>query len=211
MEMHRSLCVLCGHLQRNYSHVSYSLTEHEATLSVKTEFMQCWEGIETQKSSRILVMGATNRPHSLDAAVLRRFSLKYEIGLPDEDQRCEIMKGYIEKHILEAEGALGDVYVPLLDNRPVHDGMSALEWIAQRTTSYSGSDLRELCAQAAQRPVQDAIREEISKCELDADFDLSILNVRQLELSDFEQALKFVQPGVNGKSRSASNGGSGSW
>ena len=46
----------------------------------------------------------------------------------------------------------------LLCVRPVHDGMSALEWIAQRTTSYSGSDLRELCAQAAQRPVQDAIR-----------------------------------------------------
>ena len=46
----------------------------------------------------------------------------------------------------------------LLCVRPVHDGMSALEWIAQRTKSYSGSDLRELCAQAAQRPVQDAIR-----------------------------------------------------
>lgn len=54
-------------------------SEHEATLGVKTEFMQCWEGISTNTQSKVLVMGATNRKYSLDAAVLRRFSMQKEV------------------------------------------------------------------------------------------------------------------------------------
>ncbi|CAD7705414.1 unnamed protein product [Ostreobium quekettii] len=135
-----------------------SQTEHEATLSVKTEFMQCWEGMETQKGQRILVMGATNRPDSLDPAVLRRFSLKYEIGLPDERQRAAIVRGYIEKHMQEATAVTGSMSSPLLDSRVVREGTSAIGWIARRTKCFSGSDLHELCAQAAQRPVQEAIK-----------------------------------------------------
>ena len=36
-------------------------SEHEATLSAKTEFMQLWDGIEGARGMRVLVMGATNR------------------------------------------------------------------------------------------------------------------------------------------------------
>jgi SpoVK/Ycf46/Vps4 family AAA+-type ATPase len=36
--------------------------EHEATLQVKTEFMQLWDGIESSRGQRVVVMGATNRP-----------------------------------------------------------------------------------------------------------------------------------------------------
>jgi hypothetical protein len=36
-------------------------SEHEATLSAKTEFMQLWDGIESARGMRVLVMGATNR------------------------------------------------------------------------------------------------------------------------------------------------------
>ena len=54
-------------------------SEHEASLSVKTEFMQYWEGMSTRKNSRILVMGTTNRRSALDPAVLRRFTVQYEV------------------------------------------------------------------------------------------------------------------------------------
>lgn len=46
-------------------------TEHEATLQAKTEFMQLWDGMENARGSRVLVMGATNRPWMVDEAVLR--------------------------------------------------------------------------------------------------------------------------------------------
>lgn len=46
--------------------------EHEVSLSMKTEFMSLWDGIETDASSRIVILGATNRPQELDEAVLRR-------------------------------------------------------------------------------------------------------------------------------------------
>ncbi|KDD73870.1 AAA+ ATPase, partial [Helicosporidium sp. ATCC 50920] len=56
--------------------------EHEATTAMKTEFMQLWDGFETSTDSNILVLGATNKRDDLDDAVLRRFSLQYEVRLP---------------------------------------------------------------------------------------------------------------------------------
>ena len=46
--------------------------EHEVSISMKNEFMSLWDGIETSLNSRVIVMGATNRPGELDDAVLRR-------------------------------------------------------------------------------------------------------------------------------------------
>ena len=46
--------------------------EHEVSLSMKTEFMSLWDGIETSTESRVVILGATNRMHELDEAVLRR-------------------------------------------------------------------------------------------------------------------------------------------
>ena len=46
--------------------------EHEATTSMKTEFMQLWDGFDTDFHANVMVLAATNRPHELDEAVLRR-------------------------------------------------------------------------------------------------------------------------------------------
>lgn len=56
-------------------------SEHEASLSIKTEFMQCWEGMSTRRNTRILVMGTTNRRSAIDPAVLRRFTTQYKVNL----------------------------------------------------------------------------------------------------------------------------------
>ena len=50
---------------------------------MKTEFMQYWDGLLPMEATHhILVLGATNRPYDLDAAVMRRFSLQLEVRSP---------------------------------------------------------------------------------------------------------------------------------
>ncbi len=39
--------------------------------------MQLWDGMESNRGQRVVVMGATNRPWMVDEAVLRRFSTQY--------------------------------------------------------------------------------------------------------------------------------------
>lgn len=73
-------------------------------LQAKTEFMQLWDGMEGARGSRVLVMGATNRPWMVDEAVLRRFALQYEIGLPSAAERVAILRRYLLRH--EADMAL---------------------------------------------------------------------------------------------------------
>ncbi|PNW73971.1 hypothetical protein CHLRE_13g580050v5 [Chlamydomonas reinhardtii] len=81
-------------------------SEHEATLQVKTEFMQLWDGMESSRGQRVVVMGATNRPWMVDEAVLRRFTLMYEVGLPGPAQRRSILTSYLRKHNTEVPGSV---------------------------------------------------------------------------------------------------------
>lgn len=56
--------------------------DHEATTTMKTEFMQMWDGLlPAEAGQQILVLGATNQPYELDAAVMRRFSLQLEVNV----------------------------------------------------------------------------------------------------------------------------------
>jgi len=180
-----------------------SSSEHEATLQVKTEFMQLWDGMESLKGTRIVVMGATNRPNQVDEAVLRRFTCQYEIGLPTQQQRVSILRSYLRRHNKEAgEGAVSS---QLLRNLPDPDtgGAGALDWIASRTDGYSGSDLMELAAQAAQHVLGEFWEAQRGRQRLGATstststsgsgIDYTI-TTRPVERRDFQAALRSVRP-----------------
>lgn len=50
-----------------------------------------WDGLLTGEQSRILVLGATNRPNDIDPAILRRMPKRFAIRLPDRAQRRKIL------------------------------------------------------------------------------------------------------------------------
>ena len=99
--------------------------DHEATAMVKAQFMQMWDGLETNNDATVIVMGATNRPKDVDKAILRRMPATFHIGLPDIHQRKSIFQ-----RILEMESIADDIDFIRL---------------SKLTEGFSGSDLREVC------------------------------------------------------------------
>ncbi|BGP56870.1 mitochondrial dynamin GTPase Msp1 [Rhodotorula sphaerocarpa] len=69
-----------------------SRTDHEVTGMMKAEFMSLWDGLTTTNDTRILVLGATNRPNDIDSAILRRMPKRFAIRLPDAQQRRNILQ-----------------------------------------------------------------------------------------------------------------------
>eukprot|EP01064_Diplonema_japonicum_P015249 TRINITY_DN2299_c4_g1_i1.p1 TRINITY_DN2299_c4_g1~~TRINITY_DN2299_c4_g1_i1.p1 ORF type:complete len:366 (+),score=46.11 TRINITY_DN2299_c4_g1_i1:130-1227(+) len=100
---------------------------------VKTIFMTEWDGLRTSNNT-IMVIGATNRPGAIDEAILRRMPVKQEVGYPNSPAREQIIK-----IILNRDKSISKAAVDNLD----------MEKIAEATNLYSGSDLHELCKEAA--------------------------------------------------------------
>ncbi|XP_062995534.1 outer mitochondrial transmembrane helix translocase-like [Elgaria multicarinata webbii] len=120
-----------------------SEADHEATAMMKAEFMSLWDGLETGPNCQVMVLGATNRPQDVDPAILRRMPTTFQIGLPTQRQRQDILK-----LILAGENMSNAVI---------------LKELAEKTTGYSGSDLRELCRDAALYRVRDYVRKQQMK------------------------------------------------
>ncbi|PWA52722.1 P-loop containing nucleoside triphosphate hydrolases superfamily protein [Artemisia annua] len=115
-------------------------SDHEAMTNMKTEFMALWDGFTTDQNARVMVLAATNRPSELDEAILRRLPQAFEIGIPDRKERAAILKV-----ILKGERTEDDI---------------DLDSIAAMCEGYTGSDLLELCKQAAYFPIRDLLDEE---------------------------------------------------
>ena len=102
--------------------------------------MTLWDGLTTSSDTRILVLGATNRPNDIDAAILRRMPKRFPIRLPNYDQRVKILSLMLSHTTLAPD--------------------FTIERLALRTDGLSGSDLRETCRNAAMVPVTELMREK---------------------------------------------------
>jgi len=126
--------------------------EHEATRELKNEFMSRWDSIRTSCTYRttgwVMVLGATNRPFDLDEAVLRRFSVRVAVELPDKNSRRDIL------HVI-------------LEGQPKEESVD-VEKIAEDTEGFSGADLRQLCVAAAMRPIRELVGGKTSNASLGA-------------------------------------------
>ena len=92
------------------------------------------DGLRSLKN--VVVIGATNRPDILDTALLRagRFDKQIEIGLPNKEERLEILKVHTRA-------------MPLKD--------VDLEKIANNTEGFSGADLENIVREAGMEAIRD--------------------------------------------------------
>merc|ERR1712213_303735 len=70
---------------------SRSDNESESARRIKTEFLVQMQGVGNDNDG-ILVLGATNIPWVLDAAIRRRFEKRIYIPLPEEHARTNMFK-----------------------------------------------------------------------------------------------------------------------
>ncbi|KAM3307734.1 hypothetical protein P3S67_009477 [Capsicum chacoense] len=160
--------------------------EYQAMRRLKNEFMLNWDGLRTKDTERVLVLAATDRPFDLDEAVIRRLPRRLMVNLPDAPNRAKILKV-----ILAKEDLAQDV---------------DLESVASMTDGYSGSDLKNLCATAAYRPIRDILEKE-KKEQAAASADgrpppalSSSADLRPLNMDDFRYSHQQVCASVSSES-----------
>ena len=163
--------------------------EHEASGMVKAEFMTHWDGLTSANTygepQRILVLGATNRIQDIDEAILRRMPKKFPVALPTASQRLRILS------------------ILLRDTRIDRPNLD-LELLVRATAGMSGSDLKEICRDAAMVPVREYIRQkQASGKPLGA---IQVHDTRGLRTEDFLVSVG-GSSAIKGKGRRPSDAG----
>lgn len=117
-----------------------------ATDSVITQLLTAMDGFENNE--KVLVIGATNRPQSIDTAILRpgRFDRLIYVRLPDKMSRESILRNALRKAAVD----------PKIDLNEIVEGTKGLltPWSKKTIlrfvyfTGFSGADLDQLCQRA---------------------------------------------------------------
>lgn len=137
---------------------------------VKNQFLTEMDGINGKsRESKLYVIGATNKPWSLEAGFLRRFQKRIYVSLPNRPSRSHLFGQYTKR--LQMESSL------------------KIEDLAKLTDGYSGSDVKDIC-QSVQLRVVDELFQSGKGLDSDA-------NTRTITESDFKEILKMRKPSVS--------------
>jgi len=143
----------------------------EVERRVVAQLLSLMDGLSAR--GKVVVIGATNRPNSLDPAIRRpgRFDREIEIGIPDRDGRLEILQIHARNAPLAKDvdvGALADI-----------------------THGYVGADIEALVKEAAMR----ALRRILPDIDLEVDeIPMEVLKKLELTKDDFLQAFREMEP-----------------
>ena len=140
-------------------------SENEASKRLKTEFLVQFDGVGSDLTKKVLIIGATNRPFDLDPAVLRRLPKRIYIGPFSQSERALFLKQTMKT----TDSNISD---------------KDYEYIASLTDNYSNSDLKELCKEAACEPIREI--KDISKIN-------EIVRLRDVNYNDFLKAVKAIR------------------
>jgi transitional endoplasmic reticulum ATPase len=122
---------------------------------------------------RVIVLGATNRPESLDPALRRpgRFDREIEIGVPNVEGRLEIIQIHTRGMPLAAD----------ID----------LQELASELHGYTGADIKALCREAAMK----ALRRYLPEIDLEGEkISPEILETMVITNKDFREGMKEIVP-----------------
>ena len=136
---------------------------------VKTQLLSEIQGIKSGSKKPLLVLGATNRPWDIDAAMLSRFEKKVYVPLPDLTARIGIFK-------IHTAG----INMELTEEDFIELGV--------RSEGYSGRDISNVCREVIMLPIR-----ELDMSGLLENSDQEVI-VRDLNLKDFAKTLKKVKP-----------------
>ncbi|KAK4479349.1 hypothetical protein RD792_014861 [Penstemon davidsonii] len=146
-------------------------THGEVERRIVSQLLTLMDGLKSR--AHVIVMGATNRPNSIDSALRRfgRFDREIDIGVPDEVGRLEVLRIHT-KNMKLAENV-------------------DLERVAKDTHGYVGADLAALCTEAALQ----CIREKMDVIDLeDETIDAEVLNSMAVTNEHFVTALGASNP-----------------
>lgn len=121
----------------------------------------------------VIVLGATNRPESIDPALRRpgRFDTEIEIGVPNAEGRLEIL-------LIHTRGMplAQDIDIPAL-SKELH--------------GYTGADIKALCREAAMK----ALRRYLPEIDLEQEtVSPSTLGEIEIRTKDFKEGMKEIIP-----------------
>ena len=121
----------------------------------------------------VIVIGATNRPDSVDPALRRpgRFDREIEISVPNVDGRLEVLQ-------IHTRGM------------PIADDVE-LKILASELHGYTGADMKSLCREAAMK----SIRRYLPEIDLETEkIPSKILQSMEIKIIDFYDAMHEVVP-----------------
>ncbi|KNC79540.1 transitional endoplasmic reticulum ATPase [Sphaeroforma arctica JP610] len=146
-------------------------THGEVERRIVSQLLTLMDGMK--RTEHVVVMGATNRPNSIDSALRRfgRFDREIDIGIPDATGRLEVLRIHTK-------------------NMKLGDDVD-LEQVANETHGYVGADLAQLCSEAALQQ----IREKMDLIDLDDDkIDPEVLDALAVTMDNFRFALGASNP-----------------
>lgn len=143
----------------------------EVEKRIVSQLLTLMDGLKQRAS--VVVIGATNRPNSIDPALRRfgRFDREIDIGVPDENGRMEVFRIHTR-------------------NMKLEDDVDA-EAIAKETHGFVGADMAALCTEAAMQ----CIREKMDLIDIEDDsIDAEVLNSMAVTQEHFRHALAHSNP-----------------
>jgi len=146
-------------------------TNGEVERRIVSQLLTLMDGLKQRAS--VVVIGATNRPNAIDAALRRfgRFDREIDIGVPDENGRLEIFRIHTR-------------------NMKLDDDVDP-EAVARDTHGFVGADMAALCTEAAMQ----CIREKMDLIDIDEDtIDAEVLDSMAVTHDHFKYALGVSNP-----------------
>ncbi len=137
---------------------------------VRDQFLRETDGINDKgKNLHLYVIGATNKPWTLDPPFLRRFAKRIYVPLPDSEARTSQFKNYT---------------APLTLSEDV-----VLETLMKLSEGYSGSDIKDICQSVQLRVVRELFQ---SGRALDKE-----TTTRPITVADFKEVMRSRRPSVS--------------